>query len=105
MGIHALSRQEFDRFSSTQLTLAAFTTAAVEWFADDTGLVLGAVTHREADRHWSFVVLVRDSHGQFGPLTLQFGAWNAGEARRLLLARMNAALTTVEQESLPPSVA
>jgi hypothetical protein len=47
MTIRPLSRQEFDRFTSTQATLPDFTAGAVTWFADDTGLVLGAVIHRE----------------------------------------------------------
>jgi len=96
MSIRALFRQDFDRFASTQPTLAAFRVDAVEWFADDTGSVLGAVTHREADRPWSFVVWARDIHGQFAPLNLQFGAWNADEARRLVIARMRTALLTAE---------
>jgi hypothetical protein len=94
MTIRALCRQEFDRFSSAQATLADFTSKAVEWFADDTGLVLGAVAHHESDLNWSYVVLSRDTKGQFRSRHLQFGVWNVDEARRLLLARMETTLAT-----------
>jgi hypothetical protein len=101
MTIRALSRQEFDRFAATQPTVSDFTADAVEWFADDTGLVLGAVTYRKADHPWSFVVLARDTHGQFAPLNLQFGAWNAAEARRLVIARMETAVLNADQAGRP----
>ena len=98
MAIRALSRQEFDRFSSAQATLADFTSKAVEWFVDDCGLVLGAVVHHESDLKWSFVVLERDAHSQFQPPCLQFGVWNVDEARRLLLAKMQTALASADKE-------
>jgi hypothetical protein len=102
MAIRALSRQEFDRFTSAQPSVAGFTSEAVEWLADDTGLVLGAVAHHKSDLNWAFVVLSRDRQGQFRPLYLQFGAWNIDEAHGLLLASMEAALATGELELAPP---
>jgi hypothetical protein len=103
MAVRALSRQEFNRFSSAQATLADFTSKAVEWFADDTGLVVGAVAHHESDLNWSFIVLSRDADRQFRPCYLQFGAWNVDEARRLLLASMRTALATTTASIESPS--
>lgn len=96
MGVRALTRQEFDRFASAQATLADFTSTAVEWFLDDTGVVAGAVAHHGSDLNWSYVVFVRDTDRQFRPGCLQFGAWSADEARRLLLARMKTVLATAD---------
>ena len=92
MAIRALSRQEFDRFISAQPTLSDFTSRAVEWFADDSGLVVGAVSHHASELNWSYVVLSRDANHPFRPCYLQFGAWNIDDARRLLLVRMEMAL-------------
>ncbi len=94
MAIRALTRQEFDRFISVQPTLADFTSRAVEWFTDDTGLALGAVTHHDSELKWAYVVLTRDAAGQFRPRYLQFGVRNVDEARRFLRSRMEAQLRT-----------
>jgi hypothetical protein len=102
MAIRAMFRQEFDRFASAQSALADLTHRAVEWFADDTGVVLGAMTHHESDLNWSFVVLGRNNLGQFHPLYLDFGFWNCDEARRLLFAKMETALATGEHALAPP---
>jgi hypothetical protein len=41
--IRALSRQELDRFASRRVTLNGRRYTAVDWFVDDTGLILGAI--------------------------------------------------------------
>jgi hypothetical protein len=37
MAIRAVSRQDFDRFGASGVTLTPVTGQAVEWFADDSG--------------------------------------------------------------------
>lgn len=88
MAIRALSRQEFDRFRSARATLALLTDRAVEWFADDTGVVLGAIAYDKSDLQWSFVVLGRDHDGEFRALDHDAGLRVLDDARRLLLERM-----------------
>jgi hypothetical protein len=94
VAIRALFRQEFDRFSSAQSALDDLTSRAAEWFADDSGAVLGAIAHYETDLNWSYVVLGRDHHGRFRPRCLDFGFWNCDDARRQLVAKMETALAT-----------
>ena len=65
MAIRQLSLQEFDRFRSARAILARLTDKAVEWFADDTGRVLGAISYHRFHSAWSFIVLVRDTGGSF----------------------------------------
>jgi hypothetical protein len=89
MAIRALSRQEFERFASAQSALEDLTAKAVEWFADDSGLILGAIAHHRSDLNWSFVVLSRDCHASFRAKYLDFGFWNADEARRQLFLKMD----------------
>jgi hypothetical protein len=97
MAIRALSRQEFDRFRSAQRTLASLTRKAVEWFADDTGDVIGAIAdHHGSDLNWSFVALGRHLDGNFRVFALDFGFPSADDARRLLFAKMETALGTDE---------
>jgi hypothetical protein len=89
MAVRALFRQEFDRFASAQsAALADLTHRAVEWFAEDAGVIFGAIAHHESDLNWSFIVLGRNDQDQFHTLYLDFGFWNCDEARRMLLAKM-----------------
>jgi hypothetical protein len=102
MPIRALFRQEFDRVASSQGTLADLTSKAVEWFADDSGTVLGAIAHHQSDLNWSLVVLGLDDQGRFRALYLDFGFWNCDEARQLLFAKMQTAVATGRPVAGPP---
>ena len=97
MAIRALSRQEFDRFGATCVTLHDPVHKAVEWFVDDAGVVLGAIVFHESARDWSFVNSIRDTHGAFRVLDVDSGLRSVDEARRLLSARMETALATATE--------
>jgi hypothetical protein len=88
MPIRALTIQEFDRFRSARSTLARPTDQAVEWFADDAGVVLGAIAYNQVDLQWSFVVWGRDHHGKFRALDRDAGLSVLDDARRLLVEKM-----------------
>jgi hypothetical protein len=90
--IRALTRQQFDRFISAQPMLADFLSRSVEWFIDDGGVILGAVTHHDSELKWSYVVLTRDPSGTFRPCHLELGVWNVDEARSLLLSTIETRL-------------
>jgi hypothetical protein len=94
MAIRALTIQEFDRFRSARSVLARLTSHAVEWFADDAGLVLGAIAYHQVLLDWSLIVLARDSSGDFRPVACETGLRDLGEARRLLVEEMAMAKTT-----------
>jgi hypothetical protein len=102
MSIRSLSRQEFDRFASAGAVRTHGTAGAVAWFADDAGVVLGALVYNESDCDWSCVVLGRDAAGVFRSLGIDVGLRSHNEARRLLFDRMRAALT---RRPDPPQVA
>ena len=97
MAIRALSRQEFDRFRSTRVTLNGPTSTALEWFADDAGVILGAIVYHESALDWSFVILTRDTDGDFRTLDRGTGLHSLDEARRLLFSRMETALATATE--------
>lgn len=88
MAIRALTIQEFDRIRSARSALARLTNHDVEWFADDTGLVLGAIAYHQVLLDWSFIVLERDHSGEFRPVACDVALRDLGEARRLLLEKM-----------------
>lgn len=104
MAIRALSRQEFDRFGAAPATLSDLTRNAVEWFADDTGAVIGALAYGESDFDWSCVVLGRDHAGVFRSLGADVGLRGHNDARRLLFERMRAALARGKDLFPLPSV-
>jgi hypothetical protein len=97
MAIRSLSRQEFDRFRSALTKAALLTHHAVEWFADDSGRVLGAISYHRFRSAWSFVVLGRDT-GSFRAITSATGLRDIDEARRRLLENMALALPPTASE-------
>jgi hypothetical protein len=94
MAIRALSLQEFARFNAARATVARHTDKAVEWFADDTDAVLGAIAFDQFDLEWSLVVLGRDYNGDFRALDRDGGLRVLDEARRVLVEKMALAFGT-----------
>jgi hypothetical protein len=93
MGIHALCLQEYERFNSARSTLARHTDRAVEWFADDTGDILGAIVYHPGDLAWSWVVVARDhDDGTFRALDRDAARRALDDARRQLVEKMAMAL-------------
>jgi hypothetical protein len=70
------------------------TDRAIEWFADDTGVILGAIAYDQCDLKWSFVVLGQDNHGTFRALHREAGLRVLDDARLLLIEKMAIALAT-----------
>jgi hypothetical protein len=104
MSIRTLSREECDRFGSADAALTLVTTNAVAWFADDAGVVLGALVYGESNFDWSCVMLGRDAAGVFHTLGTDVGLRSHNEARRFLLDRMRAAVTRrTEAPPVPPA--
>jgi hypothetical protein len=94
MAVRALSLWEFDRFNAVRATLARHTDHAVEWFAEDTGAVLGAIAYHPSDLAWSLVVMERLHDDQFHVCDRAAGLPALDDARRLLSEKMASALTT-----------
>jgi hypothetical protein len=90
--IRALSRQELDRFASIRVTLNGRRYTAVDWFVDDTGLILGAIVYHGSTLDWSFVILTRSIYGDFRAFDRHTGLRSLEEARRRLFSRMETAL-------------
>src|SRR5205085_4399595 len=94
MAIRALSLREFDRFNAARPRAARHTDRSVEWFANDTGTVLGAIAYHHVDLDWSLVVLRRNSDDTFRSIDRAAGLCVLDEARRLLIEKMETAGAT-----------
>ena len=94
MAIHALSKEEFDRFDSPPVPLAHLSSKDVEWFADHDGTVIGVISRGTSDRDWSVTVFRRDTHGTVQACEREGGLQHPDDARRLLFTRMETALAT-----------
>jgi hypothetical protein len=86
---------------SARAAVAPHTDKAVEWFADDTGAVLGAIAYHHCDLEWSFVVFGETSTARSvrfigTPVCASFD-----DARRLLVEKMAMAAATGDQGSSP----
>jgi hypothetical protein len=98
MAIRTLSTREWDRFRPARTTMAQrLTDHAVEWFADDTGAVLGAIAYETPDLAWSVVILGRDTLGQFCAFDRDISIGRLVDARRLLVDRMTVAVAIVKR--------
>jgi hypothetical protein len=101
VAIRTLSLQEFDKFRSARTAMARRLTAqAVEWFVDDAATVLGAIAYDARDLDWSFVILGRDTHGQFRALDRDIGLYDLDKARRLLVEKMALAMAINKEVSV-----
>jgi hypothetical protein len=100
MSIRSLSQKQFEAFGHAPRTDTAIA-EEVEWFADDGWAVLGIITRSRSDSDYAFAMLGRDEHGTFGPFEIRPGFKTVGEARRILFARIEKALST-DARPLPP---
>jgi hypothetical protein len=91
MAIRALSLKEFATFNAARARVARHTDQAVEWFADDTGSVLGAIAYHHLALDWSMVVLKQNGDGTFRAIERADGLRVLDDARRLLISKMTAA--------------
>jgi hypothetical protein len=95
MAVRALTRQEFeafDRFGAPRLTLNDHTRKTVEWFVDDTGVLLGSIACSEPSLEWSFMILRRDSQRRFHAIHLETGCHDVDHARQLLFEKIGSVL-------------
>jgi hypothetical protein len=98
MAIRPLCLQEFDRFNSVRARVARHTDQAVEWFADDTDGVLGAIAYHHLALDWSLVVLRRHGDGTFRAIDRVAGLCVLEDARGLLVEKMERARAADDQE-------
>ena len=103
MAIRALSRQELARFCSARPTLSLLTDKAGEWFADDAGVVLGAIAYHQFDFDWSCLVLRLDGEGKVVVRHRAAGFRDHDDAWRLLLEKMASAVATATKPCPPPA--
>jgi hypothetical protein len=94
MTIRALSLREFDQFNAARARVARHTDQAVEWFADDTSTILGAIAYHHLALDWSLVVLKQNSDGTFRAVERAAGLRVLDDARRMLIAKMTIARET-----------
>jgi hypothetical protein len=85
--------------------VARHTDRAVEWFADDTGTILGAIAYHHLDLDWSFVVLQRAGDGTFHAVARAAGLRVLDDARSLLIEKMEAARARGDQAVASPVTA
>jgi hypothetical protein len=104
MAIRAVSRQEFDRFGATRVTINGVTHKAIEWFADDTGVVIGAIAYDESALGWAFVILARDIYGNFRAFNLETGLGDLDDTRRRVRQKIAMAVASSTNVCpLPPA--
>jgi hypothetical protein len=98
VAIRTLSTHELDRLRPARTTMARrLTDHAVEWFADDTGTVLGAIAYETRGLAWSVVILGRDTLGRFCAFDRDISVGRLADARRLLVEKMASAVAIVKR--------
>jgi hypothetical protein len=100
MGSHALSRQQFETFGATRVTRNGPVRQIVEWFADQSGVLLGTIADEEAALEWSFIILERDINGKFHIVHCEARCPSLDQARRVLFDKMETVLAAGKHQSL-----
>ncbi len=85
MAIRSISRWEFDGLLRWRRILESFTGWHVEWFANDTGNIIGVVYEGRGEADWSHVMLERDDRGTFRVCAQQIGVASLEDAREQLI--------------------
>lgn len=88
MAIKQISVKEFDSFRPVRGPMVGTLIQEREWFAEDGGVVIGAVTYDASDEDWGYVVLGRDQAGQFRGIDIEVSMDSAEKAKKALLAKM-----------------
>ena len=92
MSARSISRDEFVRCLGLHDDLERFVGKEIEWFADDTGNVIGTIAL--AGRGWSCVILKRDKTGGFRVCTVRGSLYSVDAARADVLSEMKVAERT-----------
>jgi hypothetical protein len=93
MAISALSREQFEARGVHRVGANGRRRQTVEWFADDTGVLLGTVAYYECPPAWSFTILGRDrDDAKFHLVHVETGCLDLDQARRRLFEQMDTVL-------------
>ena len=93
MTIYAITRAAFDKFKPARPTAAETLFEEVEWFADNSGIVIGVITLDHSDRDYGIVVLGRDERGNFRAFA-EYRVDQLDDARDVLKSKMEKALAS-----------
>jgi hypothetical protein len=85
-----ISRSEFDQLFPNRPLLEAYTGELVEWFANETNSVLGAIDH-ERSGTWSYVVMKKERDGQLRVVDINENMVSRSTAESELFQKMAAA--------------
>jgi len=88
MSATSISRAEFVRRLSLDNDLERFIGKEVEWFADDTGNVIGTIALGSTG--WSYVILRRDKLGNFRVCNVRGNLYGLDAARMDIFSEMGA---------------
>ena len=65
MPVRPISREQFDALQPAIRPMTRLRVEEREWFADEAGRIIGAITVDPAEEDWGWVILGRDERGEF----------------------------------------
>lgn len=88
MAIGPITKKQFESLQPGYKPMSRLVVEEREWFADQSGSVIGTVTFDPAEKDWGWVILAREDQGEFR--VVQMGARLAkhDEARKQLRETM-----------------
>lgn len=93
MHARRISRHEFEKLCPHRPSLEKFTGELVEWFADESNSILGAIDHERRGDTWSYAVLRMSDQGVLRVLEMNKTMKSRSAAERELFRKMEAART------------
>jgi hypothetical protein len=92
-----VSRIEFDGYGPARAPESEEIFDETEWFADDSGIVIGLIALDKSDNDWFIGVLGRDARGTFRAIDVESCIASIDDARVQLIEKMETALATGER--------
>ena len=88
MAIRPITQKEFDRLQPNRKPMDRLVVEQQEWFANETGSLLGTVYFDAADNCWGCAMLGRDEQGEFRTMQMDGRLPSAKDASATLRTQM-----------------
>jgi hypothetical protein len=88
MAIRPINQKEFERLQPTRKPMDRLVLEQLEWFANETGTLLGTVFFDPAENCWGWAMLDRDEQGEFRTVRMDGRLPSAKDAGTALRTHM-----------------
>ena len=89
MGINRISKVDFDKYGPSRGPNTSMTSDEQDWYATDTGNVIGLIARDKVDNDWLWVGFGKDQNGKFRAIKVEISIDNQQDATSQLIDYMD----------------